>query len=213
MKNITLLFAVLAALSMQFAYGQDTAAPSVYEPRNLVELRGSSTEYRYVDYMHTFKTTFLGCRIVTDDFYVGGNEFNEGNIGLGLELKPAQSLILVPMLYLVIGAKPAESGSKIGLIGIFEHGPWKGQFFLADLIHSPSLFSRENSPNYFLLDGGDLTHSLPHKFDAGISTGFVHQSGKWNPQYGPVVRYRNWSISYRFGEGGREFRVGKFFTF
>lgn len=198
------------------------------EPANLLEFRGSSTQYRYADWMHTSDAKLASLSLVTDLYYVGGRGYNEANAGLGLlkqlgrgcdkeyaKAHPDESPLcvnLIPVAYAVIGEKEKTRGAKLALIGSFERGDWKGSLYLAH-------FARVGGQvgNYTLLDTGDVTRKITGELEGGVSTGFARMTmdGKksWNPQYGPMVKWRDWSVSYRFGAGGRELRFGKVFVF
>jgi len=178
------------------------------EPANLLEFRGSSTQYRYADWMHTSGTKLAGSPLVTDLYYVGGKGYNEANAGVGLLVKLGKTVTLIPAVYATAGTKAPQSGAKFGLVGSVEYKAWKGNLYLAQFCRIGN-----RTPNYLILDSGDVTRKIAKGFEGGISTGFLKQSCRWNPQYGPMVKFRDWSVSYRFGAGGREFRIGRVFVF
>ena len=180
-------------------------AGSQASAQSVLELRGADSKYRYADWSYTFHRS-----IIADLFYVGvpgSNEFNIGG-GYGLKLKP--SLMIAPLVYAVIGKEGGQRGVKLAALAVFEKAGWKANVFLAHYAPATGTVTR-----YQVLDTGDLTHVIRTRWEAGVSTGFFHSEGKWNPQVGPLIKINDhigaWGLSYRFGPE-REFRLTRVFV-
>jgi hypothetical protein len=171
----------------------------------MFEVRGADSKYRYVDYNYTFHSS-----AVADVFYIGVPGSNEFNFGGGYGIK-AGKLTLTPLLYVVIGKESGQRGLKIALLATFDKNGWKLNSFLA---HYAPLSGGVSQ--YQVLDTLDFTRALGKRFELGISTGFFHSGGTWNPQTGPIIklndRLGSWAASYRFGPQN-EFRLGRIFIF
>ena len=189
---------VLVLVAVCFA-GRHCAA------QNMFEVRGADSKYRYVDYNYTFH-----CSAVVDLFYIGVPGSNEFNFGGGYGFKFGK-LTLTPLLYAVIGKESGQRGIKIALLASFDKSGWKLNSFLAQYAPVSGGVSQ-----YQVLDTLDFTRALGKRFELGLSTGFFHSGGAWNPQTGPIVklndRYGSWAASYRFGPQN-EFRLGRVFIF
>ncbi len=168
--------------------------------QSTVEVRGADSRYRFADWSLAF-----GDSAMLDIFYVGTPGSNEFNLGGGYGLKPAKSLMIAPLVYAVIGKEAGQRGVKAAVLLVFEKAQWKGNVFLAHYLPLSGQISR-----YQVLDSGDFTRGIRSRLEAGISTGFFHAEGKWNPQAGPLVKWNDrfgaWGVSYRFGPQ-REFRA------
>lgn len=173
--------------------------------QNMFELRGASSKYRYVDWNYTFHSS-----AVVDLFYIGVPGSNEFNLGGGYGIK-AGKLTVSPLLYVVLGKEGGQRGVKMALLVTFDKYGWKLNSFLA---HYAPLSGEVTK--YQVLDTLDFTRAFAKRWEVGISTGFFHSEGKWNPQTGPVVKlndhYGSWAASYRFGPQN-EFRLGRVITF
>jgi hypothetical protein len=175
--------------------------------QHLVELRGApDSKYRFADWSYTTKQS-----IMLDVFYVGVPGSNEFNFGGGYGIKLAPSLTLAPVAYAVIGKEGDQRGVKLGTLLFFDKDLWKGNLFFA---HFEPVSGSVSS--YQVLDTADLTRKVRGRWDAGISAGFFHSGGAWNPQVGPMTkrsdRYGAWAVSYRFGPQ-HEFRITRVLTF
>jgi hypothetical protein len=171
-------------------------------PQHMLEARGADTRYRYFDWNYTFSTS-----VIVDAFYVGvpgSNEFNLGG-GYGIKIKP--SLTVAPLLYAVLAKEAGQKGVKIGLLVAWEKHGWKANSFLA---HFAPLAG--DVPQYQVLDTLDFSRTLKGRWEAGMSAGFFHADGEWNPQVGPLLkindRFGAWALSYRFGPQ-QELRFGR----
>jgi hypothetical protein len=170
-----------------------------------LEGRVADTEYRYLDWNYTFSNSAL-----VDVFYVGVPGSNEFNVGGGYGFKPDPSLMIAPLAYAVIGKEGGQRGVKIALLVVFEKSGWKANAFFGQFIRIAGDVGR-----YQVLDTLDASRMVHGPFEVGISSGFFHAGGKWNPQVGPLFklndRFGAWYVSYRFGPGN-ELRFGRSFV-
>jgi hypothetical protein len=157
------------------------------------EVRGAQTKYRYFDWNYTF-----GNSLIVDAFYVGVPGSNEFNFGGGYGFKPTKTLMLAPLAYAVIGKEAGQRGVKIAFLAAFEKGGWKVNSFLG---HFARIAGDVNS--YQVLDTLDASRVFLKRYEAGISNGFFHADGKWNPQVGPLFKLNDrlgfTAVSMRFG--------------
>jgi hypothetical protein len=158
-----------------------------------LEGRIADTEYRYFDWNYTFSNSAL-----VDVFYVGVPGSNEFNLGGGYGFKPKPSLMIAPLAYAVIGKEGGQRGVKIALLVVFEKSGWKVNSFLGQFMRIAGDVGR-----YQVLDTLDASRVVRGPFEIGISSGFFHAGGEWNPQVGPLFklndRFGAWYVSYRFG--------------
>jgi hypothetical protein len=161
--------------------------------QHYLEGRIASSEYRYFDWNYTFHNS-----AIVDAFYVGVPDSNEFNLGGGYGFKPRPSLTVAPMAYAVIGKEAGQRGVKIALLVMFEKNGWKLNSFLGHF--SPIAGDVER---YQVLDTLDVSRVIRGPFEVGLSNGFFHAGGKWNPQIGPLFkvndRLGSWYVSCRFG--------------
>ena len=180
------------------------ASPRAFS-QHLIELRGSDTKYRYVDWFYTFPNS-----AVIDLYYNGVPGSNEFSLGGGYGFKASSSLLLYPLIYAALAREGSQSGVKIALLVTFEKDGWK---LISYLTHFAPLAGKV--PQYQALDTLDVTKTVRGRWEAGVSNGFFHTEGKWNPLVGPVVRRNDrlgfWGVSYRFGPEN-EFRVIRVIT-
>ena len=173
--------------------------------QNIVELRGADTKYRFADWNHTFKNS-----AVIDLFYVGVPGSNEFNLGGGYAFKLGKWTVN-PLIYAVLGKEGSQRGMKLALLLLFEKDGWKLNSFLG---HYARISGDVQS--YQLLDTLDFSKVVGKRWELGISNGFFHAGGMWNPQIGPLLklndRWGSWGASYRFGPQ-REFRATRLFAF
>jgi len=174
---------LLALLS----FGRDGLA------QHYLEGRIADTEYRYFDWNYTFANS-----AIVDVFYVGVPDSNEFNLGGGYGFKPKPSLTIAPMAYAVIGKESRQRGVKLALLVMFEKDGWKINSFLGHFVPIAG-----DVENYQVLDTLDASRVVHGPFEVGLSNGFFHAGGKWNPQIGPLFklndRFGSWYVSYRFG--------------
>ena len=158
-----------------------------------LEGRIADTEYRYFDWNYTFSNSAL-----VDVFYVGVPGSNEFNLGGGYGFKPEPSLMIAPLAYAVIGKEGGQRGVKIALLVVFEKSGWKVNSFFGQFMRIAGDVGR-----YQVLDTLDASRVVRGPFEIGISSGFFHAGGEWNPQVGPLFklndRFGAWYVSYRFG--------------
>lgn len=189
MKLITMMFALAAMLP---------AADCT------LELRGSSTQYRYADVLCAWTSN-----LVLDAYYIGTPGANEVNLGLGYQFKPKPSLTLIPTLYAVGGKENDQRGGKIALILGWDKSDFKASGYLGWYQRLSG-----NVGNYLVLDTLDITRVASKHWEAGASFGLFKQGGPWNAQYGPVGKFNDklgyTAVSYRFGE--KELRVSRVFV-
>jgi hypothetical protein len=174
--------------------------------QHVFEIRGApDSKYRFADWSYTTKRS-----VIFDVFYVGVPGSNEFNFGGGYGIKPFPFLTIAPVAYAVIGKEGGQRGIKVGTLLFFDRDQWKGNLFFAHF--EPASGS---VPRYQVLDTADLTRKIHGAWDAGVSAGFFHAGGTWNPQVGPMAkrndRHGAWAVSYRFGPQ-REFRITRVLT-
>lgn len=161
--------------------------------QHYLEIRGANTKYRFFDWNYTFKSG-----AIVDAFYVGVPGNNEFNFGAGYGFKPTPSLSVTPLAYATAAKESEERGVKVALLISFDKGGWRVNSFLA---HFQRISGEVSS--YQVLDTLDATRVLGKKYEVGISSGFFHADGKWNPQIGPVFKWNDrlgfWAVSGRFG--------------
>jgi hypothetical protein len=195
MRNLIVACIVLTL----YASGSEALA------QHYLEVRVANTEYRYFDWNYTFPNS-----AIVDTFYVGVPDSNEFNLGGGYGFKPKPSLTIAPLAYLVIGKEAGQRGIKIALLMMFEKRGWKLNSFFGHFSKVAGDVER-----YQVLDTLDVSRVLKGSFEIGLSNGFFHAGGKWNPQVGPLFklndRLGSWCISYRFGPGN-ELRFGRSFV-
>ena len=174
--------------------------------QHYLEGRIASTEYRYFDWNYTFPNS-----AIVDLFYVGVPDSNEFNLGGGFGFKPSPSLTVAPLAYAVIGKEAGQRGIKVALLVMFEKNGWKLNSFLGHF--SPIAGDIER---YLVLDTLDFSRILHGPFEIGLSNGFFHTGGTWNPQIGPLFklndRLGSWYVSCRFGPQN-ELRFGRSLAF
>ena len=102
------------------------------------------------------------------------------------------------MAYAVIGKEGGQRGMKIALLVMFEKSGWKLNSFFGHFARIAG-----DVGHYQVLDTFDVSRVVHGPFEVGLSSGFFHAGGKWNPQIGPLFklndRFGAWYLSYRFG--------------
>jgi len=195
--RILIKTAVLVALFLCARYGL---------AQHYIEGRIADSKYRYFDWNYTFSNSAL-----VDMFYVGVPDSNELNLGGGYGFKPKPSLTIAPTAYAVIGKEAGQRGVKIALLAMFEKNGWKLNSFFGHFVRIVG-----DIGNYQVLDTFDASRVLHGRFEIGISSGFFHAGGSWNPQNGPLFklndRFGAWYLSYRFGPQN-ELRFSRNFLF
>jgi hypothetical protein len=174
--------------------------------QHYLEARAANTDYRYFDWNYTFPDS-----AIIDVFYVGAPDSNEFDLGGGYGFKPKPSLVIAPMAYAVIGKEAGQRGVKVALLLMFEKSGWEINSFLGHFMPIAGDVER-----YQVLDTLDASRVVHGPFEVGISNGFFHLGGKWNPQTGPLLklndRFGSWYVSYRLGPQN-ELRFSRNFTF
>lgn len=177
-RNLTLALLVLAASSAG-------AQP-------VVELRGSSTKYRFADYSRVYPS-----RVVADVLYLGAPGADELYLGMGYQWQAARGLVATPIAYAVVGKQNRELGFCLGGLVSLEKRGWKGVAFVGHFFHVAG-----DVPDYSFLDTLDITRALG-RWEVGLSGGFLHQGEDWNPLLGPVLKRNDargsWALSVRGG--------------
>ncbi len=170
--------------------------------QNYFEVRGADSKYRFIDWNYTFSNSGI-----IDLFYVGVPGSNELNLGGGYGFRPGRALMITPLAYAVLGKESGQRGIKFAALVAYEAHGWKVNSFLG---HYASLAGDVES--YQVLDTLDVSRVIDRRVEVGISNGFFHAGGAWNPQVGPLFklndRLGSWCISYRFGPQ-RELRFGR----
>ncbi len=155
-----------------------------------LELRASTTAYRFVDLSHTF-----GNRLVLDGLYVGEPGSNELLLGAGYELRPGRGVSLTPLLYGVFG----NEGRGVTLGGFFslERGEWRVLAFMGHF------FRTGGHPDYTFVDSLDLTRAIG-RWEVGASVDAYHSEGGLIWLVGPTLKWNDrlgaWALSVRFGD-------------
>jgi hypothetical protein len=161
--------------------------------QHYLEGRLADTRYRYFDWNYTFPNS-----AIVDVFYVGVPDSNEFNLGGGYGFKPAPSWVFAPVAYAVIGKEAGQRGIKLALLTMFEKNGWKLNSFFGQFIRIAG-----EVESYQVLDTLDVSRMVHGPFEVGLSNGFFHAGGKWNPQIGPLFKLNDrlgaWYVSYRFG--------------
>jgi hypothetical protein len=145
--------------------------------QTIFELRGSTTRYRFVDFLHNFKSG-----LATDVIYIGAPGADELYFGAGYAWKPATGVTVTPLVYGVVGKQDGERGLAACASLFLERGGFRalgfgGHFFKLD----------GEVSEYDFLDSFDLTR-VAGRWEVGVSAGFFHQAGDWNPLIGPTLK-------------------------
>jgi hypothetical protein len=158
-----------------------------------VELRASSTRYRFVDVNHTF-----GNGVMLDALYLGIPGQNELYLGLGYTWKLARPLTLIPLAYGVAGKENGERGVIVGAYVLAESGPYKAIAFAGRFVRVAG-----GVATYDFLDSLDFTRKVKGRWEAGVSSTVYRQDVGWSHLTGPLVRRNDargsWSLSARAG--------------
>jgi hypothetical protein len=180
---------VRPGLQAFFAYAV-VAAP--LPAQTVVELRASTTKYRFVDVSHTFAN-----RIVLDALYVGVPGMNELYLGAGYQLRPAAGVNVAPVLYAVLGRENHERGLCLGALLAVDRGGWKAAGFAGHFFRTGGEVA-----DYTFVDALDLTRAFG-RWELGASTGLFATGGDATWLVGPTVKRNDrrgaWGASARFG--------------
>ncbi len=183
-----------------------TVAAGVADAQTAMEIRGSSTRYRFVDLNHTF-----GNGIMVDALYLGVPGQNELYLGAGWQWKAAPALTLIPLAYGVAGRENEERGVMLGAYVLAGSGPWKAIAFAGRFICVSG-----HVRTYDFLDSLDLTRTLHGRWDVGASASVYREREGWSQASGPMIRrndgHGSWALSVRFGYE-TEIRLVRVLTF
>jgi hypothetical protein len=154
------------------------ALPAAAPAQSLLELRGATTEYRFVDLNHTFRSGLF-----LDLVYIGAPGSNELYAGGGWSFRPREGVTLTPILY-AVAAKENEERGVVLAGGIFlDRGGWRvlgfgGRFFRTS----------GEVPDYDFLDSLDVTRVFARRWELGVSAGFLHIGEDWNELIGGTLK-------------------------
>jgi len=174
--------------------------------QTVVELRGATTEYRFVDINHTFKTGLF-----LDALYLGATGSNELYLGGGWSFRPTKGVTLTPILYAVGAKENHERGFAVSGSVFVDRGGWRvlgfgGRFFATS----------GDVPDYDFLDSLDVTRVVGKSWEIGASAGFLHTGGEWNELVGGTVKLNDklgtTALQVRGGHTG-EVRLIRTFVF
>jgi hypothetical protein len=152
--------------------------PSAVRAQTVVELRGATTRYRFVDLNHTFKSGLL-----LDLLYLGAPGSNELYAGGGWSLKPATGVTLTPIVYYVTAHENGERGIALCGSVFVDRGGWR-------VLGFGGRFLRRSGgvPDYDFLDSLDVTRLFAGKWELGVSAGFLRLGADWNELLGGTAK-------------------------
>ena len=152
--------------------------PAAAHAQTVVELRGSTTRYRFVDLNHTFtRGLFL------DLLYLGAPGSNELYAGGGWSFKPAQGVTLTPIVYAVGAHDNDERGLALCASLFVDRGGWRVLGFGGRFLRASG-----DVPDYTFLDSLDVTHVIAGKWELGVSAGFLRIGDDWNELIGGTLK-------------------------
>jgi hypothetical protein len=167
-----------------------------------LELRASTTAYRFVDLSYSF-----GNRLVLDGLYVREPGSNELLLGAGYELRPARGVSLIPILYGVLGND--GRGVTVGGFVSLERGEWRVLGFMGHF------FRTGGQADYTFVDSLDLTRAIG-RWEVGASADAYHTEGDYTWHVGPTLKWNDglgaWALSARFGDA-TELRLSRTLAF
>jgi hypothetical protein len=152
--------------------------PAAAHAQSLLELRGATTEYRFVDLNHTFRSGLF-----LDLVYIGAPGSNELYAGGGWSFRPAPGVTLTPIVYAVGAAENDERGVALAGSVFIDRGGWRvlgfgGRFWRLS----------GDVPDYEFLDSLDVTRVIAKRWELGVSAGFLHLGEDWNGLIGGTVK-------------------------
>ncbi len=182
-----------------------TALSGPAAAQTVVELRVSTTKYRFADLSHTFAN-----RIVLDALYLGVPGMNELYLGAGYQVRPAAGISVAPLLYFVGGHENDERGACLAASLSVDRAGWKMLGFAGHFFRTSGRVS-----DYTFVDALDLTRALG-RWELGASAGAYHTNGDLTALAGPTVkrndRRGSWAVSARFGSDS-ELRLLRILSF
>jgi hypothetical protein len=145
-------------------------------------LRGATTEYRFVDLNHTFKSGLF-----LDLLYLGAPGSNELYAGAGWSWKPAQGVTLTPIVYGVAAKENDERGIALCASVFVDRGGWRVLGFGGRFVRASG-----DVPSYTFLDSLDVTRVFAGKWELGASAGFLRiGGGPWNELIGGTLKFND----------------------
>lgn len=148
------------------------------DAQTVVELRGSTTEYRFVD----LNRTFAG-GLFLDLLYLGAPGSNELYAGGGWSFKPAQGVTLTPIVYGVAARENGERGIALCASAFVDRGGWRVLGFGGRFLGVSG-----DVPDYDFLDSLDVTRLFARSWELGVSAGFLRVGGDWNELIGGTLK-------------------------
>jgi hypothetical protein len=174
--------------------------------QTVLELRGSTTRYRFVDLNHTFAGGLM-----LDALYLGVPGQNELYLGAGYAWKLARGLTVIPLLYFVAGREQGERAIAPCVYVLADAGPWKAVAFAGRVARVSG-----GVATYDFADSIDVTRKAVGRWDAGVSSSIYRLDSGWSHQTGPLLRRTDargaWSLALRFGSD-RELRLVRVLSF
>ncbi len=152
--------------------------PATLDAQTVVELRGATTEYRFVDLNRTFKSGLF-----LDLLYLGAKGSNELYAGAGWSWKPAQGVTLTPIFYGVAAKENHERGIALCGSVFVDRGGWRVLGFGGRFLRISG-----DVPAYTFLDSLDVTRVLAGKWELGASAGFLRIGEDWNELVGGTLK-------------------------
>lgn len=153
-------------------------APAAAHTQTVVELRGSTTRYRFVDLNHTFpRGLFL------DLLYLGAPGSNELYAGGGWWFRPASGVTLTPIVYAVGAHENDERGLALCASLFVDRGGWRVLGFGGRFLRVSG-----DVPDYTFLDSLDVTRVIAGKWELGVSAGFLRIGDDWNELLGGTLK-------------------------
>jgi hypothetical protein len=151
------------------------------DAQTVVELRGATTEYRFVDLNHTFKRGLF-----LDLLYLGSEVSNELYAGVGWSWRPAQGVTLTPIVYGVAGKEGDQRGVALCGSVFVDKGGWRVLGFGGQFLHTSGEVA-----DYTFLDSLDLTRVIAKRWELGVSGGFLKSGDAWNELLGGTLKFND----------------------
>lgn len=148
------------------------------DAQTVVELRGSTTEYRFVDLNRTFASGLF-----LDLLYLGAPGSNELYAGGGWSFKPAQGVTLTPIFYAVAARENDERGIALCANVFVDRSGWRVLGFGGRFLRVSG-----DVPDYTFLDSLDVTRVIAAKWELGLSAGFLRIGEDWNELIGGTLK-------------------------
>ena len=156
--------------------------PAAAQAQTVVELRGATTEYRFVDLNRTFESGLF-----LDLLYLGSETSNELYAGAGWSWKPAAGVTLTPIFYGVAGKEGHERGIALCGSVFVDRAGWRVLGFGGRFLRVSG-----EVPAYTFLDSLDVTRVLAGKWELGASAGFLRiGGGPWNELIGGTLKFND----------------------